>query len=203
MIGANTLRSTSIIFHEAQPDESDYYLHDETTVITKKRDDSHRLTEKSIIHDIKTQYGDFIQENAKYETMYTYTYNASGLLTSETHEEYSTVRNGGRTQARSASRATTGTRVLRTSQVIKYYYSDIDVVNAISSASADAARAAFAVSGRTVTMVGDKATNGTAISLYSLDGSLVATSADGSVTAPKAGVYVATCGSLRCKIVVR
>lgn len=203
MIDANTLRSTSIIYSESKPDEGHYYDHHETTVITKKRDDSHRLTEMSTIHDIKEQYDGYTREDGRYETISTYSYNAAGLLTSETTEEYATVRNDGSTRAKSADRAATGTRVLRSSQTIKYYYSDIDVVNAISSASADAARAAFAVSGRTVTMVGDKAANGTAISLYALDGSVVATSADGSVTAPKAGVYVATCGSLRCKIVVR
>ena len=203
MIDANTLRSTSIIYSESKPDEGQYYYHDETTVITKKRDDSHHLTEMSTVHDVKMQYGDYTQHDARYETIHKYSYNAAGLLTSETTEEYATVRNDGSTRAKSADHAATGTRVLRSSQTIKYYYSDIDVVNAVSSARTDAARAAFAVSGRTVTMVGDKAANGTAISLYALDGSVVATSADGSVTAPKAGVYVATCGSLRCKIVVR
>ena len=91
------------------------------------------------------------------------------------------------------------TRVLRSTVVTNYYYTELDVVNSITSTTADAAKPAFAVNGRTVSAVGKAA----AISLYTLDGQLVATSATGHVEAPADGIFIAVSGAAKCKIVVK
>ena len=73
------------------------------------------------------------------------------------------------------------------------------MVNGIPSTTADAAMPAFAVSGRTVSV----ACKSAAISLYTLDGQLVASSATGHVEAPADGIFIAVSGAAKCKIVVK
>ena len=80
-----------------------------------------------------------------------------------------------------------------------YYYTELDVVNGITSTTADATKPTFAVSGRTVSV----ACKSAAISLYTLDGQLVATSATGQVEAPANGIFIAVSGAAKCKIVVK
>ena len=91
------------------------------------------------------------------------------------------------------------TRVLVSSIVTNYYYTELNIVNGITSTTVDATKPTFAVSGRTVSTVGTSA----AISLYTLDGKLVATSATGQVEAPANGIFIAVSGAAKCKIVVK
>ena len=122
-------------------------------------------------------------------------YNDEGLLTSHKHEEF---RGQGSDASASAARAAS-TLQLTSSIITNYYYAEFDVVNGITSTTADAAKPAFAVNGRTVSAVGKAA----AISLYTLDGQLVATSATGHVEAPANGAFIAVSGAAKCKIVVK
>ena len=138
----------------------------------------------------------------KTEGITTYTYNDEGLLTSVTVKSYLTDRaaaaEASAAQAAQVARAA-ATRVLRSTVVTNYYYTELDVVNGITSTTADATKPAFAVSGRTVSAVGKSA----AISLYTLDGKLVATSTTGLVEAPADGIFIAVSGAAKCKIVVK
>ena len=136
----------------------------------------------------------------KTENIKTYTYNDEGLLTSITEKSYLTDRAAVAEASATAQVArAAATRVLRSTVVTNYYYTELDVVNGITSATADATKPAFAVSGRTVSAVGKSA----AISLYTLDGQLVASSATGHVEAPADGAFIAVSGAAKCKIVVK
>lgn len=160
--------------------------------LTRKRDSRNNLLEyiESDDYVYKDNTSTYIDRLA--ETHMTYTYNDEGLLTSATVKEYNTNR-----QEESVTRAA-ATRVLVSSLEINYYYTELNIVNGITSTTA-AAKPAFAVSGRTVSVVG----KGAAISLYTLDGQCVATSATGQVEAPTHGVFVAVSGTAKCKIVVK
>lgn len=162
-------------------------------ILTRKRDSRNNLLEY-------IESNDYVEKNDVYtfidrltETSHIYTYNDEGLLTSATHEEYVTNR-----EDASVTRAA-ATRVLVSSIVTNYYYTELNIVNGITSTTADATKPAFAVSGRTVSAVGKSA----AISLYTLDGQLVATSATGQVEAPANGIFIAVSGAAKCKIVVK
>ena len=162
-------------------------------IVTRKRDSRNNLLEyiesdDYVEKDDVSTYCDRLTE-----TSHIYTYNDDGLLTSATHEEYVTNR-----EDASVTRAA-ATRVLVSSIVTNYYYTELNIVNGITSATADATKPAFAVSGRTVSAVGKSA----AISLYTLDGQLVATSATGHVEAPTNGIFIAVSGAAKCKIVVK
>lgn len=161
--------------------------------LTRKRDSRNNLLEyiESDDYVYKDNASTYIDRLA--ETHKTYTYNDEGLLTSATVKEYNTNR-----QEASVTRAA-ATRVLVSSIVTNYYYTELNIVNGITSATADATKPAFAVSGRTVSAVGKSA----AISLYTLDGQLVATSATGQVEAPANGIFIAVSGAAKCKIVVK
>lgn len=166
-------------------------------ILTRKRDSRNNLLEY-------IESDDYVEKNDVYtfidrltETSHIYTYNDEGLLTSATHEEYVTNREDA--SAKSSVAGAAATRVLVSSIVTNYYYTELNIVNGITSTTADATKPAFAVSGRTVNAVGKSA----AISLYTLDGQLVATSATGQVEAPANGIFIAVSGAAKCKIVVK
>ena len=166
-------------------------------IVTRKRDSRNNLLEyiesdDYVEKDDVSTYCDRLTE-----TSHIYTYNDDGLLTSATHEEYVTNREDA--SAKSSVAGAAATRVLVSSIVTNYYYTELNIVNGITSTTADATKPAFAVSGRTVSAVGKSA----AISLYTLDGQLVATSATGQVEAPANGIFIAVSGAAKCKIVVK
>lgn len=199
---ANTLTQTDTYIYDESAYNSGSKYTKRVTTFTKKRDSRHYLLETTRILDTvdkddKTTYIDEKTENIK-----TYTYNDEGLLTSITEKSYLTDR-AAAAEASAASTAqvarAAATRVLRSTVVTNYYYTELDVVNGITSTTADATKPAFAVSGRTVSTVGKSA----AISLYTLDGQLVASSATGHVEAPADGIFIAVSGAAKCKIVVK
>ena len=161
--------------------------------LTRKRDSRNNLLEFIESDDYVYKDNTSTYIDRLLETFKTYTYNDEGLLTSVTVKEYNTNR-----QEESVTRAA-ATRVLVSSFEINYYYTELNIVNGITSTTADATKPAFAVSGRTVSAVGKSA----AISLYTLDGQLVATSATGQVEAPADGIFIAVSGAAKCKIVVK
>ena len=161
--------------------------------LTRKRDSRNNLLEYIESDDYVYKDNTSTYIDRLLETFKTYTYNDEGLLTSVTVKEYNTNR-----QEESVTRAA-ATRVLVSSFEINYYYTELNIVNGITSTTADATKPAFAVSGRTVSAVGKSA----AISLYTLDGQLVATSATGQVEAPADGIFIAVSGAAKCKIVVK
>lgn len=162
-------------------------------ILTQKRDSRNNLLEYIESDDYVEKEHVFTSIDRLLETFKTYTYNDEGLLTSAKHEEYVTNR-----EEASVTRAA-ATRVLVSSIVTNYYYTELNIVNGITSTTADATKPAFAVSGRTVSAVGKSA----AISLYTLDGQLVATSATGHVEAPVDGIFIAVSGAAKCKIMVK
>lgn len=162
-------------------------------IVTRKRDSRNNLLEYIESDDYVEKEDVFTYIDRLTETSHIYTYNDEGLLTSAKHEEYVTNR-----EEASVTRAA-ATRVLVSSIVTNYYYTELNIVNGITSTTADATKPAFAVSGRTVSAVGKSA----AISLYTLDGQLVATSATGHVEAPADGIFIAVSGAAKCKIMVK
>lgn len=166
-------------------------------IVTRKRDSRNNLLEYRESDDYVEKEDVFTYCDRLTETSHIYTYNDEGLLTSATHEEYVTNREDA--SAKSSVAGAAATRVLVSSIVTNYYYTELNIVNGITSTTADATKPAFAVSGRTVSAVGKSA----AISLYTLDGQLVATSATGQVEAPANGIFIAVSGAAKCKIVVK
>lgn len=166
-------------------------------IVTRKRDSRNNLLEYRESDDYVEKQDVFTYCDRLTETSHIYTYNDEGLLTSATHEEYVTNREDA--SAKSSVAGAAATRVLVSSIVTNYYYTELNIVNGITSTTADAAKPAFAVSGRTVSVAGKAA----AISLYTLDGQLVATSATGHVEAPANGAFIAVSGAAKCKIVVK
>ena len=189
----NTLTRTYTNFVDESFKYSGARYEKRVNIVTRKRDSRNNLLEY-------IESNDYVEKNDIYtfidrltETSHIYTYNDEGLLTSATHEEYVANR-----EEASVTRAA-ATRVLVSSIVTNYYYTELNIVNGITSATANATKPAFAVSGRTVSAVGKSA----AISLYTLDGKLVATSATGQVEAPANGIFIAVSGAAKCKIVVK
>lgn len=189
----NTLTRTYTYLVDESVNNSGIGYTKRVNTLTRKRDSRNNLLEY-------IESNDYVEKNDVYtfidrltETSHIYTYNDEGLLTSATHEEYVTNR-----EEASVTRAA-ATRVLVSSIVTNYYYTELNIVNGITSTTADATKPAFAVSGRTVSAVGKSA----AISLYTLDGQLVATSATGQVEAPANGIFIAVSGAAKCKIVVK
>lgn len=189
----NTLTRTYTYLVDESVNNSGIGYTKRVNTLTRKRDSRNNLLEY-------IESDDYVEKNDVYtfidrltETSHIYTYNDEGLLTSATHEEYVTNR-----EEASVTRAA-ATRVLVSSIVTNYYYTELNIVNGITSTTADATKPAFAVSGRTVSAVGKSA----AISLYTLDGQLVATSATGQVEAPANGIFIAVSGPAKCKIVVK
>lgn len=189
----NTLTRTSTYIDDQTIDNSGPLYTKRVSTLTMKRDSRNNLLEFIDIDDYVDKNDVSTYIDRLLEILYTYTYNDEGLLTSVTHEEYITNR-----EEASVTRAA-ATRVLVSSIVTNYYYTELNIVNGITSTTVDATKPAFAVSGRTVSAVGKSA----AISLYTLDGQLVATSATGQVEAPANGIFIAVSGAAKCKIVVK
>lgn len=191
----NTLVQTTTYLSDQTADNRDPRYEKETYYDSRKRDSRNNLVEHKYGSTILNIYDGTTTLNWQSEIIDSYTYNDEGLLTSHKHEEYS-----GQASDASASAARAASTLQLTSSIItNYYYAEFDVVNGITSATADVAKPAFAVSGRTVSAVGKSA----AISLYTLDGQLVATSATGHVEAPANGAFIAVSGAAKCKIVVK
>lgn len=199
---ANTLTQTDTYIYDESAYNSGSNYTKRVTTFTKKRDSRHYLVETTRILDTVDKDDKTTNIDEKSENITTYTYNDEGLLTSVTSKTYLTDR-AAAAEASAASAAqvarAAATRVLRSTVVTNYYYTELDVVNGITATTADAAKPAFAVSGRTVSVAGKAA----AISLYTLDGQLVATSATGHVEAPANGAFIAVSGAAKCKIVVK
>ena len=199
---ANTLTQTDTYIYDESAYNSGSRYTKRVTTFTKKRDNRHYLLETTRILDTVDKDDKTTNIDEKTENIKTYTYNDEGLLTSITEKSYLTDR-AAAAEASAASTAqvarAAATRVLRSTVVTNYYYTELDVVNGITSTTADAAKPAFAVNGRTVSAVGKSA----AISLYTLDGQLVASSATGHVEAPADGIFIAVSGAAKCKIVVK
>ena len=191
----NTLVQTTTYLSDQTADNRDPRYEKETNYDSRKRDSRNNLIEHKYGSTVLNIYDGTTTQNWQYEIIDSYTYNDEGLLTSHKHEEF---RGQGSDASASAARAAS-TLQLTSSIITNYYYAEFDVVNGITSATADAAKPAFAVNGRTVSAVGKAA----AISLYTLDGQLVATSATGHVEAPANGAFIAVSGAAKCKIVVK
>lgn len=191
----NTLVQTTTYISDQTADTRDPRYEKETYYDSRKRDSRNNLVEHKYGSTILEIYDGTTTQNSQSEVIDSYTYNDEGLLTSHKHEEYS-----GQVSDASASAArAAGTLQLTRSTVTNYYYTELNVVNGITATTADAAKPAFAVSGRTVSVAGKAA----AISLYTLDGQFVATSATGHVEAPANGIFIAVSGAAKCKIVVK
>ena len=197
---ANTLTQTDTYIYDESAYNSGSNYTKRVTTFTKKRDSRHYLLETTRILDTVDKDDKTTNIDEKSEVITTYTYNDEGLLTSVTEKTYLTDRAAAAEASATAQVArAAATRVLRSTVVTNYYYTELDVVNGIAATTADAAKPAFAVSGRTVSVAGKTA----AISLYTLDGQLVATSATGHVEAPANGAFIAVSGAAKCKIVVK
>lgn len=191
----NTLVQTTTYLSDQTADNRDPRYEKETYYDSRKRDSRNNLVEHKYGSTILEIYDGTTTQNSQSEVIDSYTYNDEGLLTSHKHEEYS----GQASDASASAARAAGTLQLTRSTVTNYYYTELNVVNGITATTADAAKPAFAVSGRTVSTVGKSA----AISLYTLDGQLVATSATGHVEAPANGAFIAVSGAAKCKIVVK
>lgn len=191
----NTLVQITTYLSDQTADNRDPRYEKETYYDSRKRDSRNNLVEHKYGSTILEIYDGTTTQNSQSEVIDSYTYNDEGLLTSHKHEEYS----GQASDASASAARAAGTLQLTRSTVTNYYYTELNVVNGITATTADAAKPAFSVSGRTVSVAGKAA----AISLYTLDGQLVATSATGHVEAPANGAFIAVSGAAKCKIVVK
>ena len=195
----NTLVQITTYLSDQTADNRDPRYEKETYYDSRKRDSRNNLVEHKYGSTILEIYDGTTTQNSQSEVIDSYTYNDEGLLTSHKHEEYS----GQASDASASAARAAGTLQLTRSTVTNYYYTELNVVNGITATTADAAKPAFSVSGRTVSVAGKAAGKAAAISLYTLDGQLVATSATGHVEAPANGAFIAVSGAAKCKIVVK
>lgn len=192
----NTLVQTFTEISDQTIDDPNLPYEKRTNYDSRKRDSRKNLVEHKYGSTTLKIYDDgTTTQNRQSEIIDSYTYNDEGLLTSHKHEEYS----GQASDASASATRAASTLQLTSSIITNYYYTELNIVNGITSTTADATKPAFAVSGRTVSAVGKSA----AISLYTLDGQLVATSATGQVEAPANGIFIAVSGTAKCKIVVK
>lgn len=192
----NTLVQTFTEISDQTIDDPNLPYEKRTNYDSRKRDSRKNLIEHKYGSTTLKIYDDgTTTQNRQSEIIDSYTYNDEGLLTSHKHEEYS----GQASDASASATRAASTLQLTSSIITNYYYTELNIVNGITSTTADATKPAFAVSGRTVNAVGKSA----AISLYTLDGKLVATSATGQVEAPASGIFIAVSGAAKCKIVVK
>lgn len=192
----NTLVQTFTEISDQTIDDPNLPYEKRTNYDSRKRDSRKNLVEHKYGSTTLKIYDDgTTTQNRQSEIIDSYTYNDEGLLTSHKHEEYS----GQASDASASATRAASTLQLTSSIITNYYYTELNIVNGITSTIADATKPAFAVSGRTVSAVGKSA----AISLYTLDGQLVATSATGQVEAPANGIFIAVSGAAKCKIVVK
>lgn len=179
-------------------DESGYYS--ETTVVFETtRDANYNIVESNTTQTEITkepQYDEATEgmvvktskHNVHEDPRY-YTYDSEQRLTKEVIENYDTDYLAKVPQRNLIIRETT-----------VYYYAEMDVVVGIDNVGTNNARPMFAVSGRNISLVNAAPT---AMSLYTIDGQLVATSTDGQLTAPANGMYIVKAGGMKAKVVVR
>lgn len=118
-----------------------------------------------------------------------YTYDSEQRLTKKVIENYNTD-----------YLAKVPQRNLTIRETTVYYYAEMDVVVGIDNVGTNNARPMFAVSGRNISLVNAAPT---AMSLYTIDGQLVATSTDGQLTAPANGMYIVKSNGMKAKVVVK
>lgn len=179
-------------------DENGYYS--ETTVVCETtRDANYNIVESNTTQTEITkepQYDEategMVVKTSKHnvhEAPHYYTYDSEQRLTKEVFENYDTDYLAKVPQRNLTGRETT-----------VYYYAEMDVVVGIDNVGTNNARPMFAVSGRNISLVNAAPT---AMSLYTIDGQLVATSTDGQLTAPANGMYIVKAGGMKAKVVVK
>lgn len=179
-------------------DENGYYS--ETTVVFETtRDANYNIVESNTIQTEITkepQYDEategMVVKTSKHnvhEASHYYTYDSGQRLTKEVIENYDTD-----------YLAKVPQRNLTIRETTVYYYAEMDVVVGIDNVGTNNARPMFAVSGRNISLVNAAPT---AMSLYTIDGQLVATSTNGQLTAPANGMYIVKAGGMKAKVVVK
>lgn len=183
---------------DIRSDESGYYS-ENTTVRETTRDANYNIVESNTTQTEITkepQYDEatdgMVVKTSKHnvhEAPHYYTYDSEQRLTKDVFENYNTDYLAKNPQRHFTGRETT-----------VYYYAEMDVLNAIDNVNTNNALPVFAVSGRNICLVN---ASSTAMSLYTIDGQLVATSNDGQLTAPDNGMYIVKAGNLKAKVVVK
>ena len=179
-------------------DENGYYS--ETTVVFETtRDANYNIVESNTTQTEITkepQYDEategMVVKTSKHnvhEAPHYYTYDSEQRLTKEVVENYDTD-----------YLAKVPQRNLTIRETTVYYYAEMDVVVGIDNVGTNNARPMFAVSGRNISLVNAAPT---AMSLYTIDGQLVATSTDGQLTAPANGMYIVKSNGMKAKVVVK
>lgn len=179
-------------------DENGYYS--ETTVVFETtRDANYNIVESNTTQTEITkepQYDEATESMVVKTTKHNvheapdyYTYDSEQRLTKKVSENYNTD-----------YLAKVPQRNLTIRETTVYYYAEMDVVVGIDNVGTNNARPMFAVSGRNISLVNAAPT---AMSLYTIDGQLVATSTDGQLTAPANGMYIVKAGGMKAKIVVK
>lgn len=179
-------------------DENGYYS-ERTIVSETTRDANYNIVESNTTQTEITkepQYdestGGMVVKTSKHnvhEAPKYYTYDSEQRLTKKVFENYNTDYLANNPQRQFTGRETT-----------VYYYAEMDVINAIDNVNANNAQPTFAVNGRNICLVN---ASSTAMSLYTIDGQIVATSNDGLLTAPNNGMYIVKAGNLKAKVVVK
>lgn len=179
-------------------DENGYYS-ERTIVSETTRDANYNIVESNTTQTEITkepQYDEatdgMVVKTSKHnvhEAPHYYTYDSEQRLTKDVFENYNTDYLAKNPQRHFTGRETT-----------VYYYAEMDVLNAIDNVNANNTQPVFAVSGRNICLVN---ASSTAMSLYTIDGQLVATSNDGQLTAPNNGMYIVKAGNLKAKVVVK
>ena len=179
-------------------DENGYYS-ERTIVSETTRDANYNIVESNTIQTEITkepQYDEatesMVVKTSKHnvhEAPDYYTYDSEQRLTKKVSENYDTD-----------YLAKVPQRNLTIRETTVYYYAEMDVVVGIDNVGTNNARPMFAVSGRNISLVNAVPT---AMSLYTIDGQLVATSTDGQLTAPANGMYIVKSNGMKAKVVVR
>lgn len=183
---------------DIRSEENGYYS--ETTVVCETtRDANYNIVESNTTQTEITkepQYDEategMVVKTSKHnvhEAPHYYTYDSEQRLTKEVVENYNTD-----------YLAKVPQRNLTIRETTIYYYAEMDVVVGIDNVGTNNARPMFAVSGRNISLVNAAPT---AMSLYTIDGQLVATSTDGQITAPANGMYIVKSNGMKAKVVVR
>lgn len=179
-------------------DENGYYS-EKTIVCETTRDANYNIVESNTTQTEITkepQYDEATESMVVKTTKHNvheapdyYTYDSEQRLTKKVSENYDTD-----------YLAKVPQRNLTIRETTIYYYAEMDVVVGIDNVGTNNARPMFAVSGRNISLVNAAPT---AMSLYTIDGQLVATSTDGQLTAPANGMYIVKAGGMKAKVVVK
>lgn len=179
-------------------DENGYYS-EKTIVCETTRDANYNIVESNTTQTEITkepQYDEATESMVVKTTKHNvheapdyYTYDSEQRLTKKVSENYDTD-----------YLAKVPQRNLTIRETTVYYYAEMDVVVGIDNVGTNNARPMFAVSGRNISLVNAAPT---AMSLYTIDGQLVATSTDGQLTAPANGMYIVKSNGMKAKVVVK